>query len=549
MDVKTMNKQRKHITVIGLGPGDISLMSLAAWETLNRARPLFLRTAVHPTVEQLKKRGLSFSAFDHLYERSDTFAEVYAEIVRSLLEAAAAEHHIYYAVPGHPLFGEETVRLLLDAAREDQDLQIEIVASMSAVDAALCSLGSVSLGSLGVDASQGLQIIDALDFSPAHYTPERSALFLQVYNRFVASELKISLMEKIDPETQVVLITAAGVRDKEEIKPLPLCEIDRHTGINHLSSLYVPKTEAVEKAPSQSLSPLMEVMERLLGENGCPWDRKQTHSSLEPYLIEEAYEVLEAIEQNDMAALCEELGDVLLQIVFHATLASHAGAFTIDDVVEAITEKMVRRHPHVFGDLTVSRAEEVVQNWEQIKEEEKRVARAGRADGAAAADGAAVADGAAAADGADTAAAGAGLQKSLLDGVPRRLPALMLAAEIQKKAARVGFEWDDVQGAMEKVAEEVAELAAAIKKAGQAGAPELVAELGDALFALVNVSRYIGVDAESALRGTVLKFKRRFRYIEKRAAEKGQNLADMSLAEMDRLWDEAKSLERKGENY
>jgi tetrapyrrole methylase family protein/MazG family protein len=246
-------------------------------------------------------------------------------------------------------------------------------------------------------------------------------------------------------------------------------------------------------------------MARLRGEDGCPWDREQTSESIKPYLVEETYEVLEAIDEQDPAKLKEELGDLMLQIVFHAQMAEEAGAFTVRDVLAAINDKLVRRHPHVFGDVKADTAQEVLFNWEQIKQTERR-----REKG----------------------------QASLLDGVPRELPALLRAHRLQEKASRVGFDWQEAQEVFRKVEEELAELRAAMQ--GQA-AERVEAELGDLLFALVNLSRFLAVNPEEALRKTIARFIARFRYIEEELARRGRSLRQASLEEMDALWAEAKA--------
>lgn len=263
------------------------------------------------------------------------------------------------------------------------------------------------------------------------------------------------------------------------------------------------------------LDPLVDVMATLRGPGGCPWDLEQDHHTLKKHLIEEAYEVLDAIDQGDDRALVEELGDVLLQVVFHCQIASETGRFDIDDVIRAITDKLIRRHPHVFGDAEAHDAQTVLRQWEQLKVAEKaeKMERKQGRDG----------------------------RPSLLDGIPRHLPALMRAADVQKRAAKVGFEWEDASGAHEKVAEELKELAEARKSGDRV---KLFEEWGDLFFALVNAARYDGIDPEEALRRATRKFETRFRYIEAEAARQQKNLDEMSLAEMDALWDEAKRRER-----
>lgn len=260
------------------------------------------------------------------------------------------------------------------------------------------------------------------------------------------------------------------------------------------------------------LDPLVDVMATLRGENGCPWDREQDHRSLKAYLIEEAYEVLDAIDSQDDENLVEELGDVLLQVVFHAQIAAEEGRFAIDDVIRAVTRKLIDRHPHVFGDEHAPDAQTVLANWDRMKRAEKAKARGGKAP-----------------------------EPSLMDGIPKGLPSLMYALELQKRAAKVGFDWNDVKGALQKVAEEAEEIADLHEVHDR---DRLEEEWGDLLFSLVNVARRLHIDSEAALRRAAGKFADRFRYIEQQAAAKGANLDSLTLAEMDALWNEAKEQER-----
>jgi tetrapyrrole methylase family protein/MazG family protein len=320
-------------------------------------------------------------------------------------------------------------------------------------------------------------------------------------------------MEQFDDEYPITVIRAAGVPGEEKIAAIPLYQLDTLPWIDHLTSVYVPEQpnhSQMPQSPSSAscaypLDPLVEVMQRLRAPEGCPWDQMQTHESLRRYLVEETYEVLEAIDQGNWEHVKEELGDVLLQVVFHAEIAAENRRFDINDVIAAVTEKLIRRHPHVFGAVQVENAAEVSINWEKIKERERELI---------------------------------GEEfKSVLDGVPKGLPALTRAEKIQAKAAKVGFEWDEISGAMDKVLEELQELQAAWEKEDHSA---VHLELGDLLFALVNVARYLDVDPEMALREATDKFIARFHYIEETAARQGRELADMDLEEMDQLWDAAK---------
>lgn len=251
---------------------------------------------------------------------------------------------------------------------------------------------------------------------------------------------------------------------------------------------------------------LVDIMTKLRAPGGCPWDREQTHESIKPYLIEETYELVEAIDNKDDVGIREELGDLLLQVVFHADMAKERGAFDIGDVIDAISAKMISRHPHVFAGAKFDTPEAVLQQWTDRKKEEGK------------------------------------FRESALDGVPGHLPSLLRAHRLQSRAARVGFDWKEVDDVMKKLDEELGEFRAAMERNDKAAIED---ELGDVFFSLVNVSRFLRVNSEEALRKTIGKFVTRFRFIERRAAEAGKQMSDMSLEEMDALWDQAKASENK----
>ncbi len=254
---------------------------------------------------------------------------------------------------------------------------------------------------------------------------------------------------------------------------------------------------------SDNFIQLVELMARLRAPDGCPWDLQQTNQSLKPFLIEECYEVVDALDEGSPEKIKEELGDVLFQVIFHARIAEEKGEFTIGDVIAGTVAKMTRRHPHVFGDVKLATGQEVLANWEEIKKREK----------------------------------GYEQRTSILEGVPKDLPSLLRAHRLQERAARVGFDWSRIEEVLPKLDEEMAEFKESLKEENAAGVEE---ELGDIFFALVNISRFLGVNPEDALRKTISKFIRRFRYIEEHAAAVGKSLSDMTLEEMDRLWEESK---------
>ncbi len=247
---------------------------------------------------------------------------------------------------------------------------------------------------------------------------------------------------------------------------------------------------------------LVDIMASLRGEKGCPWDKEQTRESLKPFLVEETYEVLEAIDEDQPEKIKEELGDLLFQIIFHSRLAEERGEFNIYDVIKKISEKMIARHPHVFGNERYETSQEVLRQWEDRKKEEGKI------------------------------------RESILEGIPKELPSLLRAQRVQARAARVGFDWEGVEDVLRKLDEELNEFREALEKGEQ---KDIEDELGDIFFVLVNISRFVGVNPEDALRKTISKFISRFRYIEMKASELGRNLSNMTLEEMDSLWDEAKN--------
>ncbi len=475
------------ITIIGLGPGDPELLTRRAWRILSESKEVYLRTARHPGVEALPPA--TYHNFDDWYDRASDFDSLYREIAEEIVTLGERPEGIIYAVPGHPLVGEMTVSLILALAQE-RAVPVTIVDGLSFIEP--------TLAALKLDALDGLQLQDAVDAARMHHPqldPDVPALLAQVYSRAVASDVKLTLANQYPDDHPVVLIHGAGTPG-EELEPVALYQLDHSQKISHLTSLYIPPL-----AQSGSFERFQETIAHLRAPEGCPWDRKQTHQSLREYLLEEAYEVLEALDADDPDALREELGDLLLQIVLHSQIAVEAGEFHMADVIGTVNAKMIERHPHVWGNVEVSGAEEVVANWDTIK----RKARDENGD-----------------------------KKSILEGVPRALPALAQAQAYQARAARIGFDWVKVQDVLAKLKEEIDEL----QTAGTDD--ERRKELGDILFSVVNVARWLDVDPEVALRETNRKFVQRFQYIEEHA---GRDLKDMTLEEMDALWNAAKAHE------
>lgn len=482
------------LIVVGLGAGRKGLMTEETKKLLTEEACVRLRTAKHPTVEELKKEGYTFESFDYVYEQKDTFEEVYDTIVEACLSLAEEMGRLIYAVPGSPLVAEKTVQLLRERA-EGRSVKLTILPAMSFLE--------VLYVRLGVDPINGLTILDGDDIGKIAFDNTVALVVTQVYDRAVASEVKLALMEQYDDEQPITFVRNLGL-DDEEVREIPLYELDRQPNIDHLTSIYVPRREPREQ--TFDMTPLTDVMQTLRSPGGCPWDIEQTHESLRRYMIEEVYEVIEAIENEDAPLLCEELGDLLLQIVFHARVAEECGHFSMQDVIDGVTAKMIRRHPHVFGDISVSDAGEVLVNWDAIKAQEK-----------------------------------AGQRKGALDGVSPGLPALMAAFKLQKKASKVGFDWEEAKEVWEKVREELGELAEASAEGDQTAIEE---EFGDVLFSLVNLSRFLHIEPETSLTAANHKFRRRFTFIEEKMEKQGIKWKDMTIDAMNELWEQAKQEEK-----
>ena len=468
------------IHIVGLGPGAPEHLTTGARDLLTSGRTVILRTRHHPTVTAL---GLEARDCDDLYAAASSFDDVYAAAAERVLESAAQSETVY-AVPGHPLVAEQSVAHVL-ALAEERSVPVAIYPAVSFVDLAAIALRR-DLGNV--------QVCDALELRIDTWRP---ALISQLYDRDAVTALKLQLLDIYPAEHRVMRLSALGTPE-EDVSELPLSELD-HRAYGYLDSLFVPALEPLDDV--RRFDGLHHVIDRLHAPDGCPWDREQTHESLRPHLLEESYEALEAIDRADPVSLTEELGDVLLQVLMHAAVAERLDEFTFGDVVEHIARKLIRRHPHVFGDTTASSADEVYQNWEALKQKEKP-------------------------------------RESILDGVPATLPALAASQAIQGRARRIGFDWPDIDGRLDKLREEIDEFARANP------GPEQEDEFGDILFVVTNIADAAGIDAEQALRGAYVTFCRRFGHVERLADERGMDMKEMDIEGLDALWDEAKALER-----
>ena len=495
---------RPVVTVVGLGPGPVGLVTQETRDAIAGATTRFVRTTRHPSAALVGDA----TSFDDEYERHDTFAEVYAAIATRVSEAALRDGSALYAVPGSPGVLEDVVQRLL----ADTRLDVRVMSAVSFLDLAWLRLG--------IDpVNHSVRLVDAHRFAEVAADDRGPFLVAQCHADWVLSEVKLA-HDSARGDEPVVVLHHLGLPDEQVVTTTwdDIDRLERAHGVvaDHLTSIYIAQLAE----PIASEMARLHRLARTLREQ-CPWDREQTHASLVRYLIEETYEVvdaLNALDANDPTtddALIEELGDLLYQIEFHTTIAEQEGRFSLADVARATHDKLVRRHPHVFGDASATTAGDVVKTWDEIKQAE-RAERATRAN---------------------SKPQHTTDEPDFFAGVARAAPSLSLAQKLQKRAAEVGFDWPDVAGATAKLTEEISEL----HDATQAGDPDAVRmELGDVLFSVVNVARKLGLDAETALRLASDKFVARFTRVQQLATQRGLDLANCELTQLDALWDDAK---------
>jgi tetrapyrrole methylase family protein / MazG family protein len=485
------------VTLVGLGPSGLHLLPEPSLAALREAPRLVLRTARHPAADELRERGIVFTSLDSLYDTTADFADLYPALADAVLREAE-QQPVTYAVPGHPLLGEESVRLVLAAAAA-RGLRVEVLPAPGFVDVVLPAL--VRAGH--VPEVTEWQVADAAALERVWWSTARPVLIFQVDDAAAASRAKLALLAEYGEENEVFIVRRAGDPERESVLRVPLYQVDRPEAgeYEHLTTLYLPALPP--EARRVDFQAFVDVVATLRSPAGCPWDREQTYASLKRFVLEEAYEVLEAVDAGDPMQLADELGDLMLQVLLYSQIGAEEGYFDIRDVMTGIVEKLIRRHPHVFGDVSVENSAEVLRNWEAIKRTERPE------------------------------------RTSVLDGVPRHLPALMKALEVSKRVVKVGFEWPTLAEVLDKIEEEVRELREELPGRDPA---RLQSELGDLLFTVVNVARWLKLDPEEALRQMVERFSDRFREVETLAAAEGRSLESMDLEELDRLWERAKRL-------
>ncbi len=476
----------KGIVIIGLGPGSPEQLTRQAWEWLTNCGEVWLRTRQHPVMEALPG-GLKVTSFDSYYESGDDFESVYAQIVEKVIELGRRPEGVTYAVPGHPFVAEATSPEIFRRAKSE-GIPVRVIEGLSFLEPTFTALE--------LDPFPNLGLVDAMELAATltpQFAPSQPVLVAQIYSREIAANVKLTLNANYPDNHPVKLVHAAGT-PHQKVEEMQLYEIDRSPEIGLLTALYVPPLAA-----DTAFENFQEIVARLRAPDGCPWDREQTHLTLRKYLLEETYEALAVLDGEDTEGMREEFGDLLLQIVLHAQIGSEEGEFSMANILQGISQKLVRRHPHVFGDVEVDGVNGVLQNWEKLKAAEKK-------------------------DNGDQ------KHRGLLEGVPKEFPALAQAQQVQDRASRVGFDWVGADEIWDELARTVQAL-----KAGSAP-DDLPHEIGELLFAAAALARKHEVDAESVLRETILHYRQRFAGLENQARAQNRPVNELKPAKLDDLW-------------
>lgn len=472
------------ITVISIGTGCEDLLTLAADRALRNAVQLVFRTDRCPVAQYLQREKVPFASLDELYERCGDFDEFNREAALRLIAMAEAGQ-VGYAVTDVAM--DATVAELRRRAPQGM---VTVLAGVSHADRCIAMLPS---------GSGGIRIIAASAFAGFRVTPEEALLLTELHSRELAGDCKLKLLELLPPELEIFLFSGdeAG---RLHMRPAELCELDRQCAYDHLTAVMIPPVPYLRR-DRFDMDDLVTVMKKLRAPGGCPWDREQTHESILENLIEECYEFASEARKQDFEHMYDELGDVLLQVVFHSEIGREHGEFDLLDVTSAITQKMMERHTHIFGTEQAKTSKDVLNNWERIKREQR----------------------------------GIKTHTEAMRNVAEGLPALMRAEKVQKKAAKIGFDFADAADALLKVHEEADEVSAEL-----AAGKDPEKELGDLLFSIVNVCRLCGKNPEIALFFAVEKFILRFQGMENAINQAGKCIEDLTLSEMDVYWEAEK---------
>lgn len=484
------------IQIIGLGTKGLNDLTVKAYNALTENVPTFIRTKNHPIINELEMLKNSIQEksneeifevqyFDDYFEKYESFEDVYDNIIKKIVELSQKYAKINYCTAGSPFHGDIVAKKLI----EEYGSQINII-----------TVDGISFLDRCIKLSNAMEyksvlILDSLEIDEFSFDVNSLNIITQVDNKDIASLLKLKLMEIYPDDIEVIKVNVL----EENSKKIPLYLLDQEKKYGFSTYFCILPIDKMKKAV-YNIDNLSRTMKILRSPDGCPWDRGQDHVSIRQNLIEEAYEVVDAIDNDDVDNLVEELGDVLLQVVFHSEIASEDGYFNLNDVVSNVCKKLYFRHPHVFSENKAKDSEDALRHWEESKQKEKNIKS----------------------------------YTENLKNVPKALSPLSRSYKIQKRASDVGFDWDDINGAIEKVKEELFEFLDEIKSDNFNRAEE---EFGDLLFAMVNIARFMKINPDIALNRTINKFINRFEFIEKNAEK---DLKEMTLQQMDELWEKSK---------
>lgn len=479
----------ERLTIVTLGTGGEAFLTRGAERALKEARRLVLRTGRHPMKAFLEAEGLAFETLDALYDACEDF-DAFNKAAAVQLMTLCKDGPVCYAVSDAAF--DTTVAAIQQLKPRGAD--VVILPGVSHAERCMAMLET---------HADAVRLYTAAAFLTARVSPEEDLLLMEVHSRECAGDCKLKLLDLMPEETPVTFIS--GDEHTGELKKscVPLYEMDRQKQYDHLTAIYVPGVPMLERTRFD-MDDLVHVVARLRAPDGCPWDREQTHESLLPNLLEESYEYIQAVRDEDVDHMYDELGDVLLQVALHAEIARQHGDFSINDVTSAIAYKMIERHTHVFGKVYAETSEDVLNNWEALKRKQRGITTHAQA----------------------------------MENVSMGLSTLLRAGKVQNKARKVGFDFDSALQALEKVYEEADEVRQNLENGTD---PEM--ELGDLFFAAVNVSRICGKDADIALFNATNKFIKRFRNMENAIKNDGKCLEDLTLSEMDVYWNAGKRAE------
>ena len=477
----------EQLTIVTLGTGGEAFLTRQTENALRKAPQLVLRTARHPMADWLKGEGIAFDALDSLYDACEDFDEFNQKAAKKLLKLCA-DSPVCYAVSDAAF--DTTVAAVKQLAAEKQ-ATITVLPGVSHASRCLAL----------TDASTAaVRLYAASEFDRAPHSPEEALLLTELHSQACAGDCKLKLMTLLPEETPVTFIWGQEATGELQAKQIPLFELDRQKQYDHLTAVYVPGVSYLQRS-RYNMNDLVQVVMRLRAPDGCPWDREQTHESILPDLLEESYEFIQATREEDIDHMYDELGDVLLQVAMQAEIAHEHGEFDLLDVTSAICGKMIERHPHVFGQVKADTSDQVLENWEALKRQQRGITS----------------------------------HADAMDNVSTGLSPLLRASKVQKKAAKVGFDFDNAQDALKKVYEEADEVK---ENLAQQMDPE--EEIGDLFFSVVNVCRLCGKNPDIALFSAVEKFISRFRGMENAVKNAGKSIEDLTLSEMDVYWEAGK---------